>query len=236
MRQPHLGVQQRGGGLGIGADLTGGRAQRVGRLERVPALGPFPACLAVADVDVELAHQGRARDLGLELVGRAGLDEAAPAVRTHIGKLGLVALGDRFRWRWSVAVGAVGVARLAAGRLRVGLGRALAERSGLTLAGAERVIELPGQLRDLGFEFGDTLEKFPATGTRGLVHGAIVGMREARFCARLRSGLRPGSSSTNGVTHSFGSARIVGSAERVVCRGTKFKYRICRCNSASTFS
>src|SRR5207248_931272 len=64
--------------------------------------------------------------------------------------------------------------RLAAGRLRVGFGRTLAERGGLTLAGAQGVVEPPGQLRDLGFEFGDTLEEIPTAGTRGLVHTAIV--------------------------------------------------------------
>jgi hypothetical protein len=100
-----------------------------------------------------------------------------------------VALGDLLgRGRRAVGVLAVGVARLAAGGLRVGLGWALAERSGLPLAGAERVIELPGQLGDPGFEFGDTLQEFPAAGTRGLVHAAIVWMREARFCAGLPPG------------------------------------------------
>ena len=186
VRQAHLGVQDRGRGLGVGADLAGGRAQGVGRLERVPALGPLAARLAVADVDAELADQRRAGDLGLELVGRAGLDEAAPAVRAGVGQVGLVALGDLFGWRRrAVAVGAVGVARLAAGRLRVGLGRPLAERGGLPLAGAEGVVEPPGQLGDLGFEFGDTLEEFPAAGTRGLVHAAIVGKRATIRGARL---------------------------------------------------
>src|SRR5207247_1233165 len=109
-----------GGGLGIGADLTGGRAQGVGRLERVTALGPLAARLAVTDVDAELADQRRAGDLGLELVGRAGLDEAAPAVRAGVGQVRLVALGNLLGRRWrAVAVGAVSVARLAAGRLRV---------------------------------------------------------------------------------------------------------------------
>src|SRR5207247_308769 len=92
-----------------------------------------------------------------------------------VGEWGLVALGDLLgRGRWAVAVGAVGGPRLAAGRLRVGLGRALAERGGLPLAGAQSVVELPGQVGDPGFEFGDTLEEFPAAGTGGLVHAAIV--------------------------------------------------------------
>ena len=76
-----MGVQERRGGQGIGADLTGGGAQGVGGLKRVPALGPLAALLAVPDMDAELADQRLAWDLGLELVGRAGLDEATPAVR-----------------------------------------------------------------------------------------------------------------------------------------------------------
>ena len=175
MRQAHLGVQDRRGGLGVRADLTGGRAQGVGRLERVPALGPLAARLAVPDVDAELADQRGAGDVGLVLVGGAGLDEAAAAVWARVGQVRLVALGDLIgRGRRAVAVGAVGVARLAAGRLRVGLGRPLAERGGLPLAGVDGVVEPPGQLRDLGLEFGDTLYKFPTAGTQRLVHTAML--------------------------------------------------------------
>src|SRR5215207_5604126 len=50
---------------GVGADLAGGRAQGVGRLQRVAALGPPAARRAVPDVDAELAEEGRAGDLGL---------------------------------------------------------------------------------------------------------------------------------------------------------------------------
>jgi len=64
--------------------------------------------------------------------------------------------------------------RLAAGRLWVGLRRTFAERGGLSLAGAQGVVEPPGQLRDLGFEFGHALEEIPIAGTRGFVHAAIV--------------------------------------------------------------
>ena len=166
---------QRSVRLGVGADLTGGRAQCVGRLERMTALGPLPAPLTVPDVDTELADEGRAGDLGLELLRRAGLDEAAPTVGAGVGEAGLVALGELLGRRWrAVAVLAVGVARLATGRLRVGLGRPLAERGGLPLPGAQSLVELPGQLRDLGFEFGDALEEFPTAGTRRFVHAAIV--------------------------------------------------------------
>jgi hypothetical protein len=113
----------------------------------------------VTDVDAELPYQRFTRNVGLELVGRAGLDEAAAAVRAPIGEVRLVVLGDLVERRGrAVRVGTVGGPRLAAGRLRVGLGWPLAEWGGLSLAGAQGVVEPPGQLRDLGFEFGDTLE------------------------------------------------------------------------------
>jgi hypothetical protein len=92
-------VQDRGRGLGVGADLAGGRSQGVGGLERVPALGPLAARRAVAYVDAELADQRLARDLGLELVGCAGLDQATAAVRTRIGQVRFVALRNLFGWR-----------------------------------------------------------------------------------------------------------------------------------------
>ena len=168
-------MQDGRGGLGIGTDLAGGRPQGVARLDRVPALGSLATRLAASDVNAELADQRRAGDLGLELVNRAGLDEATAAVGAGVGQVRLVALGDLIELgRWTVAVLAVGIAGLAAGRLRVGLGRPLAERGGLPLPGAEGILQLPGQLRDPGFEFGDTLEEFPTAGTRGLVHDTIV--------------------------------------------------------------
>lgn len=143
----------------------------------MPALSPLAARLAVADVDAELADQRLSRALGLELVGRAGLDEAAPAVRAGGGQVSGVALGDLFgRWWRAVLVGAVGIARLAAGPLRVGLGGGgtFAERGGLTLAGADRLVQLPGQFSDLGREFSNLFGELPAAGTRELVHAVIV--------------------------------------------------------------
>lgn len=99
-----------------------------------------------------------------------------------------MALCDLLRRSRAVAVLAVDITRLAAGRLRVGPGRALAERGGLTLAGAQCVVEFPGQLRDLGFEFGDTLEEFPTAGTRRFVHDAIVLTGTPTGGARLPDG------------------------------------------------
>jgi hypothetical protein len=44
----------------------------------------------------------------------------------------------------------------------------------LTLAGAQGVVEPAGQLRDLGFEFGDTPEEIPAAGARRHVHAGML--------------------------------------------------------------
>ncbi len=82
----------------------GGCARRVGRRERVPALGPLAARTAAANVDAELADQRGAGDLGRELLGRAGLDESPPAVRAGIGEVGLVAPRTRGRVHDAIVV------------------------------------------------------------------------------------------------------------------------------------
>jgi hypothetical protein len=172
--QPGLSVQQGHRGLGVGADLTGRRAQRVGCLERVPPLGPTPAVGTVPQVNGELADQRGAWDLGLELLGGAGLDERAAAVRARVGQWGLVTLGDRSGRQRPVPMRAVCLPGLASGFFGAGLGRSLAKRSRLAFADACGLLQLPGQFGDPGFEFGQPLEVVPAAGTRGLVHAGIV--------------------------------------------------------------
>jgi hypothetical protein len=64
----------------------------------------------------------------------------------------------------------------------------------LSLAGAQSVVEPPGQLRDLGFEFADALEEIPTAGTRGLVHDAIVpteAMTGTTRCQTARYSMTP---------------------------------------------
>jgi hypothetical protein len=96
----------------------------------VPALDPPAAPLAAADVDPELAHHRHARDVGLKLLGDFGLGEGAVAVGAGSGQPGVVALADLVRSRRRpMAVAAVGLAGLAAGRLGVGLGRPLGIRT-----------------------------------------------------------------------------------------------------------
>lgn len=92
-----MGAQNGCGGLGIGADPAGGCAQRIGRMERVAALKPHAARVAVPGVNAELADERLAGDLGLELVGRASLDNAALSVRTGARGARRVAPRDLFR-------------------------------------------------------------------------------------------------------------------------------------------
>src|SRR5262249_2827410 len=107
------------GCLGVGSELGRGRGGGVGRLQGVPALGPEVALPAPADVDVELAVDGLARDLDLELLGDVGLVEGAAAVGADVGQTRLVDLVNLLgAGRWAVGLGAVVLAGLAPGLLR----------------------------------------------------------------------------------------------------------------------
>ena len=81
---------------------------------------------------------------------------------------------------------AVLFAGLAAGRLRLELGRTLAEGRSLTLAGAERLVELPGQVGDLRAEFVQFLSEGHAAGTDGFVHDPMLTTQRGFSCASLR--------------------------------------------------
>jgi hypothetical protein len=59
----------------------GGGAEGIGSLQGMAPLNPAVALTAPADVDVELAVNGLARDLDLELLGDVGFVEGATAVR-----------------------------------------------------------------------------------------------------------------------------------------------------------
>ncbi len=83
----------------------------------------------------------------------------------------------------------VSIAGLAAGRFRIGLRRTFAERRSLSLAGANGLIQLPGQLSDLGREFGNLLGEFPAAGARRLVHSAMLPHQPLANCAGLGEAL-----------------------------------------------
>ena len=87
-------------------------------------------------------------------------------------------LVDLFGGRWlAVRLGAVVLARLAAGLLGLGRGRALGEGGGLALAGAGRLVELAAEALVLGLQVTETSLKGLAAGTQDELHTCII--REA---------------------------------------------------------
>src|SRR5262245_24145297 len=123
-------------------------------------MAPLDAAAALAtlpDVDVELPVYGLARDLDLKLLGDVGLVQGAAAVGADVGQGRLVDLVDLLGGRWlAVGLGAVVLARLAAGLARVGLGLALGEGSCLALASTEGRVELVPQVVVFGLQAIDT--------------------------------------------------------------------------------
>jgi hypothetical protein len=108
--------------------LGGGGTEGVGRLQGVATLHPTAAITALADVNVELAVNGLARDLDLELLGDVGLVEWPAAVGARVWQGRLVCFIDLVGpQRLTVGCGAVSLAGLAAGLLGLVDGLALGE-------------------------------------------------------------------------------------------------------------
>jgi hypothetical protein len=169
VRQSGLFVEEGDGRLAIRTDLTGGGAQGVGGLQGVPPLNASPAVLAAADVDVEAADERLAGDFGLDLVGDAGFDERALAVRTGVGELGFECLIEVLVRRLCPIGVRAAVVRFASRPLGFMLGFAFTEWSGLPLPGPLSFFELAGQFGNLVSELGHLLAKFLAARTRWLL-------------------------------------------------------------------
>src|SRR5262249_38278939 len=143
VRQPGLLVEFDDRGLSVGAQLSRGGTQGVGRLQGMATLDPSVALTPLADVEVELPVDGLAGDFHLELLGDVGLVEQATAVGAGTGQGGLVDLVDLLgAGAWAVGLGAVVLAGLAARRLGLAGGRSLGEGGGLALASAGRLVGL----------------------------------------------------------------------------------------------
>jgi hypothetical protein len=109
-----------------------------------------------ADVDVELAVDRLTWDLDLILVIDMGWLDRTPTVGAGIGQERLVDFVDLFGGRWlAVGLGAIVLARLAAGLVRIKLGLSLGEGSGLALAGAGCLVELAAEAFVLGLKVVD---------------------------------------------------------------------------------
>src|SRR5262249_42411516 len=169
-------------GLGIGPQLRGSGTQGVGRLQGMASLNATLALTTPADVDVELPVDGLARDLELELLSDVGFVKQAAAVRADFGQRRLMHLVDLFGGRWlAVGLGAIVLARLAAGLAGVGLGRVLGEGPGLALTGAEGRVKLPTEPLVLGLQVVDPSLQGLAVGTPDRFHAGII--RSSQTCS-----------------------------------------------------
>ena len=159
-------------------------------------MDPLAAAVAVADVDAEPADERLAGNLGLELFGDIGFDEVSPAVRASVGEVGFEVLVHLFGQRLDPTGMSAAVIGFAAGRFGVGLGFTFAKGSGLPLTGALRLLELPGDVGNLGFELSDascelgfdlgkTLQQVLAARTLR-VHGALGSVHEQKVSKTSR--------------------------------------------------
>jgi hypothetical protein len=109
-------------------------------------------------VDVELADDRLARNLGLILLIDVGFVEFAATAGTGIGQLRFVNFVDLVgRWRGPMTMPTVVLAALASWRFGMLLWRALGKRCRLTLGGSLALLEQALKLLDLGLEFRDPL-------------------------------------------------------------------------------
>jgi hypothetical protein len=130
------------------------------------SLNATVALTALANVDVELAVNGLARDIDLKLLGDVGFVEGAATIGANIGQGCLVDLIDLFgTGRLAVSLGAVVLAGLAAGFLGIWFRNAFGEGSGLALASTEGRIELTTQAFVLGLQVVDSSLKRLAVST-----------------------------------------------------------------------
>jgi hypothetical protein len=184
MRQAGLLVQEHGGGLGVGAELTGSRAAGVGGLQGMAALHAPAAVLAGPAMDVELPMDRLPGNLGLVLLDDRGFRDVAAAGGAEVGQRRVLGFVDLVgRGRWAMAVAAVGLARFTPRSPGMGLGFALAERGGLPLAGPARLVEQAGEFPDPLLQFGHPLLQGLASRAVGLAHAAIVAVGPPNSCA-----------------------------------------------------
>ena len=150
MREPRLFVQEDGRGLGIRTNLAGGGTEGVGGLQGMASLNPSTAAGAPADVNIKLADDGLAGNLGLELFLEVvfAFDDVAVAVRTGVGEVGFQSLVDLIGGGGAAIGVSAAVVGFAARSLGLGLGFTLTEGCGLSLGLALGFFELLGEVFD----------------------------------------------------------------------------------------
>ena len=167
-------VEMNQGSLGVGTELAGGGAQGVGSLQGMAGLNAFAAVAAMADVNVEAAKDGPTRNLGLELLILAILRGRPVTIGAMVRQGNVDDLVGLAAGNLAMGLGAVILPGLASRRGRRVFGRPLGKGRGLTLAGPQdflelrrHLLELRGQLANLGFQVGHPLLKLFV---RGLGH------------------------------------------------------------------
>jgi hypothetical protein len=140
-----------------------------------------------ADVDAELAVNHGAGDLGLVLLGRAGRLDVPPAARgAGAGQLCLVGFVNARRDGPPASLGAIIIAALAAGPLRIGLGRTFGERGRLAFAVAAQLLDRRLQGGDAGFQFRDSAVTLDTPGTSRI--GGGIGLHAESFTPQRVAG------------------------------------------------
>lgn len=137
-----LFVEDHGEGDGLRAQLHGGRAERIGGLQRMTALHAPPTVPALADRDPKLVDDGALHgQVFLVLRHDAALRHRAAAVRTVRGHRRVVRDIDA-RGRRTMRVPPIRETRFAAGPLGLLLRQPARKRRGLTSGSAARHLEL----------------------------------------------------------------------------------------------
>src|SRR5262249_44496986 len=171
------------------AALGGSGAEGVGRLQGMASLNAALTPTALADVAVELPVSGPARDLHLELLSAMSFVERTAAIGEAVWQGCLVDLVDQV-WggRQPVGLGALVLARLAAGLAGIRFRLALGEGSCLALAGPEGGVELPTEPLVLGLQIVDPSLKGSAVGTPDRFHAGMIRSSETCNCDDGRQG------------------------------------------------
>ena len=149
VRQTGVLVQIDDRGLGIRAELTLRGAGGIADLQLVMAPQMLAAPTAMTAMNVKLANDRLAWNLGLILLVETVLNNVAATAGTLVRQRRFVGLVNLIgRRRRPMAVSAMRFARLAARFLGIGFGFALGKRSGLTLRGLLGGGETSLQVRD----------------------------------------------------------------------------------------
>ena len=141
-RDAQVRVQLDDHGDDLRAELHAGSPQRIGGLQRVPTRNPAPALRAVADLDVEAAHDGtHHREVFLVLRRHAGHRDRPAAVRTRGRRRRSAGLVNLRRTR-AARLPAIVRTRAPAGSPAATLGPVLGEGSRLPESCPPRRVEL----------------------------------------------------------------------------------------------